>query len=122
MNRAHTIEIAREKTTALVRRLILGKVSAHGSVKAAVFSLSRETGISEAWIKRANEAQPTFAPMLHFYEALCDALEKEIGRQEQKLKIEKTQLEAMKNAGGKALREARTTSSEPRSRSLEKIS
>lgn len=119
MKNAPTIESARQIMTALVRRILASQIARTGRVKPAVFNLSKETGISRHWLKRANEAQPSFAPLLNYYEALVSALEKEIGRQEEKLKIEKHQLEAMKNAGSKALREARTSSSEPRSSALE---
>lgn len=96
MSTAFTIDGARDRITAIVRRLVLGKVTRTGSVKAAIRDLSRETKISPTWLERAHWSERTFAPLLHRYDALVAALEAELSRQKANLAQDQETLKRLK--------------------------
>jgi hypothetical protein len=94
---------SRTKISSLVSELVRLKCGAAGNIKSAIRDLSKETGISGAWLRRAWKASPGFAPLMHYYDSLCVALEVEVERQERRRVQRREFLEGLRRdaaAGG----------------------
>lgn len=98
------VSMARGRVATVVQEIVNLKCGATGNIKSAIRDISRETGISSAWLRRAWRGTESFAPLMHYYDCLCSLLEAEIERQERRCEVRKRILEGMRrNAVGEAV-------------------